>query len=205
MNKGGISMKFKELLEKVTKEDIVKYFSEQYSEEGYIEDYLKLYESLKNREMEESNIDLFLVWQKDYFDEKEYISVLGYDSKENQHYALDFMNREKWLGSGIIEKSLFEFGVVTFVCECMHEMTFISFDENKIEEERNILNERVKEIENGTAKFLTSEEFFASLQESLGDVVVHEVEEIEPDEIRKEKINRLYEFNNGEIKRILEK
>lgn len=199
-------MIFKDLLTSVTKEEMVEYFSNIESEKEYIDKYCELYDALILKEPETVNMKLFLVWQKDYFEDYGlYISVLGLDLEDGEHYALDFMSRSHWLGSEVLEKSLNEFGRVTFVCECLTEMSFISFDEERIEEEKQILEERVKEIKEGTAKFISAEEVFENIREEHG-WVVHEVEiDDEAYETNRKRIEEIKDFNDGKINEMLER
>lgn len=197
-------MIFKDLLASVTKEEMVEYFSNIENEKEYIDKYCELYDALLNKEPENSGMKLFLVWQKDYFEDYGlYISVLGLDLEDGEHYALDLTSRSRWLGSEILEKSLNDFGRVTFVCECLLAMTEISFDEERIEEEKQILADRIKEIEEGTAKFISGEEVFENIREKYG-WEVHEVT-IDETEERYRRVNEIKDFNDLKIKEMLER
>lgn len=197
-------MIFKDLLASVTKEEMVEYFSNIENEKEYIDKYCELYDALLNKEPENSGMELFLVWQKDYFEDYGlYISVLGLDLEDGEHYALDLTSRSRWLGSEILEKSLNDFGRVTFVCECLLAMTEISFDEERVEEEKQILADRIKEIEEGTAKFISGEEVFENIREKYG-WEVHEVT-IDETEERYRRVNEIKDFNDLKIKEMLER
>lgn len=200
--KGVGFMIFKDLLTSVTKEEVVEYFSNIENEKEYIDKYCELYDNLLKKEPEDSGLKLFLVWQKDYFDDYGlYISVLGLDIEDGEYYALDLTSRSRWLGSEVLEKSLNDFGRVTFVCECLLAMTEISFDEERIEEEKQILADRIKEIEEGTAQFISGEDVFKNLQEKFG-WEVHEVT-IDETEERYSKVNEIKDFNNAKINEML--
>lgn len=195
-------MIFKDLLTSVTKEEVVEYFLSIENEKEYIDKYCELYDNLLKKEPEDSGLKLFLVWQKDYFDDYGlYISVLGLDIEDGEHYALDFTSRSCWLGSEVLEKSLNDFGRVTFVCECLLAMTEISFDEERVEEEKQILADRIKEIEEGTAQFISGEDVFKNLQEKFG-WEVHEVT-IDETEERYSRVNEIKDFNNAKINEML--
>ena len=194
-------MLFKELLQKITENDIRSYFEQNEEECEYIDSYLELYRDLCNRKEEKETLKLYLVWQQDYFEGSLYLEVLGFDEEDKESYALDFMSRNRWLGSEVVEKSLNEFGAVTFVCECLTEMSFISFDEEKVEEEKHILEERVKEIKEGTAKFFSSEDVFSDLREKYG-WEVREVT-IEEDSERTKRIEDIRKFNEDKKKEML--
>lgn len=195
-------MIFKDLLTSVTKEEMVEYFSNIENEKEYIDKYCELYDNLLKKEPENSGLKLFLVWQKDYFDDYGlYISVLGLDIEDGEYYALDLTSRSRWLGSEVLEKSLNDFGRVTFVCECLLAMTEISFDEERVEEEKQILADRIKEIEEGTAQFISGEDVFKNLQEKFG-WEVHEVT-IDETEERYSRVNEIKDFNNAKINEML--
>lgn len=195
-------MIFKNLLTSVTKEEMVEYFSNIENEKEYIDKYCELYDNLLKKEPEDSGLKLFLVWQKDYFDDYGlYISVLGLDIEDGEYYALDLTSRSRWLGSEVLEKSLNDFGRVTFVCECLLAMTEISFDEERVEEEKQILADRIKEIEEGTAKFISGEDVFENIREKYG-WEVHEVT-IDETEERYSRVNEIKDFNNVKINEML--
>ena len=195
-------MIFKDLLTSVTKEEMVEYFSNIENEKEYIDKYCELYDNLLKKEPENSGLKLFLVWQKDYFDDYGlYISVLGLDIEDGEYYALDLTSRSRWLGSEVLEKSLNDFGRVTFVCECLLAMTEISFDEERVEEEKQILADRIKEIEEGTAKFISGEDVFENIREKYG-WEVHEVT-IDETEERYSRVNEIKDFNNVKINEML--
>lgn len=200
--KGVGFMIFKDLLTSVTKEEMVEYFSNIENEKEYIDKYCELYDNLLKKEPENSGLKLFLVWQKDYFDDYGlYISVLGLDIEDGEYYALDLTSRSRWLGSEVLEKSLNDFGRVTFVCESLLAMTEISFDEERIEEEKQILADRIKEIEEGTAKFISGEDVFENIREKYG-WEVHEVT-IDETEERYSRVNEIKDFNNVKINEML--
>ena len=200
--KGVGFMIFKDLLTSVTKEEMVEYFSNIENEKEYIDKYCELYDNLLKKEPENSGLKLFLVWQKDYFDDYGlYISVLGLDIEDGEYYALDLTSRSRWLGSEVLEKSLNDFGRVTFVCECLLAMTEISFDEERVEEEKQILADRIKKIEEGTAKFISGEDVFENIREKYG-WEVHEVT-IDETEERYSRVNEIKDFNNAKINEML--
>ena len=200
--KGVGFMIFKDLLTSVTKEEMVEYFSNIENEKEYIDKYCELYDNLLKKEPENSGLKLFLVWQKDYFDDYGlYISVLGLDIEDGEYYALDLTSRSRWLGSEVLEKSLNDFGRVTFVCECLLAMTEISFDEERVEEEKQILADRIKKIEEGTAKFISGEDVFENIREKYG-WEVHEVT-IDETEERYSRVNEIKDFNNVKINEML--
>ena len=191
-------MLFKDLLASVTKEEISGYFEKNPNEFVYIQKYFKLYDELLTKDVELSNMSLFLVELKDYLDsDSMHLCVYGLDLTDNHHYALDFLSRSRWLGSTVVEKSLNHFGRVCFVCECLTEMSCISFDETVVEEELDLLNSYVEEIESGNVKYFTADEVFSDIREEHG-WVAHTVT-IEEKEESKKQMNLIKEFNDKQI------
>lgn len=191
-------MLFIDLLKKADKEKVFKYLAR--AEKENIDKYRKLYDLLLNKEVNDNQeLKLFIVLLKDYFDEEEYISVYGYNKKDNICYAIDFMDRSDWLGCEVIQKSLSVFGETIFIGECLKEMTYISFEESKVIEEKNELNRRVEEIESGNAKFISSEEFFSRLSEELGEPF--EIEE-QFEEDREKELKKIEEIRQHNEKMI---
>ena len=191
-------MLFIDLLRKADKEKVFQYLSR--AEKENINKYRELYDSLLNKEVNDNQgLKLFIVLLKDYFDEEEYISVYGYNKEDNICYAIDFMDRSDWLGCEVIQKSLSVFGETIFIGECLKEMTYISFEESKVIEEKNELNRRVEEIESGNAKFISSEEFFSRLSEELGEPF--EIEE-QSEEDREKELKKIEEIRQHNEKMI---
>lgn len=197
-------MKFKELLQNTNMEDVIKLLSEDECEKDFIEEYRILYTELLNKkETDNPNLHLFIVNQKDYIEDYEGISVFGYDTEEEMVYALDLMKRDKWLGSNVVEKSVNAFGKTTFIAECLKEISFISFNEEVVEKEKETLNEMIKEIESGEAKTFTHEEVIQELNEELEmDIKIKEYSIEEKEEMSK-KFKEIKEYNDNEVENML--
>ena len=199
-------MIFKDLLFRTNIDEVLKYLFKIYSDEVRFEEkYKETFNKLRGMEpeIEKDFLELFVVEQKEYLEDGEtYIGVYGVDRVDREHYALDFTPWDKWLGMTVVEKSVEKYGVVCFVAECLHEMTFISFDEVKIQEELEELNRRVEIIEKGEEKFYTFEEVVAHLNEEFGfdcKVTERTLEEKEEDKRRYEEVSKFNEEKMNEV------
>lgn len=183
-------MLFLDLLKSVDKEKVLSYL-EKKDGEKYVTEYSKMIDNLLNMTPSTKDLKIYIVFQKEYSDGSDYISVLGYSKKDNESYALEFMKWSEWLGCGVIMKSVEHFGPICFVSECLSEMSFISFDENNIQGELDNLNKISERLKNGEEKTYTMEEVFEHLNEKFDlDLQVHErtKEEEEKDRIRMEEL-----------------
>lgn len=88
-------------------------------------------------------------------DENEiYIDVDGYyadgrvdEQSGNDALALDFTPWEQWLGMQIDQRAFEDFTELEVIVHCLYEMTFISFDQEKIQAELDDLKRTVDEYE----------------------------------------------------------
>lgn len=196
-------MKLFELLKKANKEDVLNYLK-GVDDEKYIEKYSEMYDKLLQMTPTYNNdLKIYLVVQKDYFDESNRIDVLGFRKGDKEHYALDFMPWSDWLGSEIVDYSLEIFGETIFIAECLAEMSFISFDENRIQSELQQLNETSEKIKNGVEETYTWEEVVEHLNEKFDmGLTVHE-KTIEEEEKDCKKMKEILKFNEENREKIL--
>ena len=198
-------MKFIELIKQVDINEVIDYLVTEKDELASSRDgYLSVYFRLLELPVEETTYKIYLVNQKGYSDENDdYIDVLGYDTEDGVSYSLSFTSWSCWLGSEVVEKSLNSFGAVVFVANCLYDMTFMGFSEENIQNELDILKDRVKEVEEGTATYYTFEEVVARLNESTG--MNYEIKERteEEDRLRKEEFQRINDYNEEQVKNIL--
>lgn len=167
-------MQFFDLLLKVNIEDIIQYINDKYGD-NTDEEYREMYSALINRgkqEISEKNLKLYVIPQLSYFskenEDEEQLDVLGYSEEDDTDYALDLTSWNEWLSLIVVENSVELIGLVPFVAECLREMSFISFNEETIEDFRQSLMDTADRIEKGEEKLYTSEEVFADLREKFG-------------------------------------
>lgn len=198
-------MLFIDLLKKVDIERVLFYLEKLGESKKSLDSYKTVYNNLLTMEVKDNKeMYIFVVEEKDYFEDEKYFNVLGLDIKDGESYAIEFMDWSEWLGSNVVEKSVEKFGSVIFVAECLKEMTFLGFEEERMAEEREELNRRVESIKSGEAEFLSSEEFFEKLSEELGEDFRIEEKDLTLTQEEKDKIEEVRLYNEKNRNDILE-
>ena len=198
-------MLFIDLLKKVDIEQILFYLEKLGESKKSLDSYKTVYNNLLTMEVKDNKeMYIFVVEEKDYFEDEKYFNVLGLDIKDGESYAIEFMDWSDWLGSNVVEKSVEKFGSVIFVAECLKEMTFLGFEEERMTEEREELNRRVESIKSGESEFLSSEEFFEKLSEELGEDFRIEEKDLTLTQEDKDKMEQIRLYNEKNRNDILE-
>lgn len=198
-------MLFIDLLKKVDIEHVLFYLEKLGESKKSLDSYKTVYNNLLTMEVKDNKeMYIFVVEEKDYFEDEKYFNVLGLDIKDGESYAIEFMDWSDWLGSNVVEKSVDKFGSVIFVAECLKEMTFLGFEEERMTEEREELNRRVESIKSGEAEFLSSEEFFVKLSEELGEDFRIEEKDLTLTQEEKDKMEEVRLYNEKNRNDILE-
>lgn len=198
-------MLFIDLLKKVDIERVLFYLEKLGESKKSLDSYKTVYNNLLTMEVKDNKeMYIFVVEEKDYFEDEKYFNVLGLDIKDGESYAIEFMDWSDWLGSNVVEKSVEKFGSVIFVAECLKEMTFLGFEEERMTEEREELNRRVESIKSGEAEFLSSEEFFEKLSEELGEDFRIEEKDLTLTQEEKDKMEEVRLYNEKNRNDILE-
>lgn len=124
-------------------------------EKNRISDYEKVFDDLKFLKSTDTEISIVISWVKDDFDNHEYVDVSGCEridtqlpDEHNRLLALEFTSWDKWLGMEVDEKTLQDFTELEIISHCLYEMTFISFDQEIIQEEIDKLEKLADEIRN---------------------------------------------------------
>lgn len=198
-------MTFKELLEKVAFDDIWITLQREYCMENEVfEAYCKVFSQFKGLtpEPNDDELRLAVVRVEDGFEPGTYIyDVFGVkpnDRNDNAHYALEMSTWGKWLSFEVVEKCVEAYGAAAFVAHSLYELTFFGFDASDVEantkREKELLNKRHREIENGTAELVSWDE----VCESIGYVDERTAEEKELQHKQFEKIaaenEKIYEM-----------
>lgn len=68
------------------------------------------------------------------------------------NYAIEFTPWSQWLSMIVDDESLIKCGETNFIAQCLYEMTFFGFMEQKIKNKSNSLKKQIKGLENGTLK-----------------------------------------------------
>ena len=198
-------MLFIDLLKKVDIECVLFYLEKLGESKKSLDSYKTVYNNLLTMEVKDNKeMYIFVVEEKDYFEDEKYFNVLGLDIKDGESYAIEFMDWSDWLGSNVVEKSVEKLGSVIFVAECLKEMTFLGFEEERMTEEREELNRRVESIKSGEAEFLSSEEFFEKLSEELGEDFRIEEKDLTLTQEDKDKMEEVRLYNEKNRNDILE-
>lgn len=198
-------MLFIDLLKKVDIERVLFYLEKLGESKKSLDSYKTVYNNLLTMEVKDNKeMYIFVVEEKDYFEDEKYFNVLGLDIKDGESYAIEFMDWSDWLGSNVVEKSVEKLGSVIFVAECLKEMTFLGFEEERMTEEREELNRRVESIKSGEAEFLSSEEFFEKLSEELGEDFRIEEKDLTLTQEEKDKMEEVRLYNEKNRNDILE-
>lgn len=149
-------MIFKDLILKCDTNRVVDSIIAAYPDQVNLRDeYVKLIEKLRNMEPANPPSELILYVSKviDYFDPNEtYHDVSGYSIKDDCNYGIEFTPFAAWLSMQVAQPSLDHYGLDMFVAHCLWEMSFISFEEDEVQDELDRLNESVKAVKNGTAQ-----------------------------------------------------
>lgn len=96
-----------------------------------------------------------------------YFSVSGICLKNNiqQSYALEYTPWSKWLGYEVAKNVLKKMAKEEIIAQCLWEMTFMGFTQNKIRRKLNSLKKRAKDIKDGKVKTIPFEEVMVCLKE----------------------------------------
>lgn len=165
-------MTFRELLEKVVFDDVWITLQKEYSMKNEaFEAYFKVINQLKGLTPQPNHDDFRLVVARveDGLEPGTYTyEVFGVNPNDNVHYALELIAWSEWLSFEVVEKCVEEYGVAAFVAHTLYELTFFGFDASDVEvnikREIELLNERLSEIENGTAELVSWDEISESIQ-----------------------------------------
>ncbi len=88
--------------------------------------------------------------------------VFGIIKGDKNHYALDMTSWDEWLNFNVLDKCIEVYGSADVVAHSLYEMTFFGYSkktvDERVEEEKRILDKGVREIENGTSQLISFEE-----------------------------------------------
>lgn len=149
-------MKFGDLIKSDSWLSVEIAFLQSYpDEQGNMPGYERVFNDLLLLTPIDSDITIVVKHVKDEYDGEEYVDVSGYypdpaksiDEISNS-LALEFTPWEEWLGMDVDEQSLLEFSASELICHCLYEMTFISFDQKKIQIEMGRIRSEIDEVKN---------------------------------------------------------
>ena len=122
-------------------------------EKNNLQEYDHVFHRLKL--MEPEDIQMILVLKNVGEGDDHYVDVSGkhkYPKTEEEKYlqAIEFCPWRQWLGMEIDPESLREFSQLEIIAHCLYEMTFINFEEEKIQEELDSIKNSVEEYKSMT-------------------------------------------------------
>lgn len=153
-------MKFKDLLNKYSDEEIVNsvkniYYEDKWNkntEEGY---FLVLKEL---RETDPINSDFVIKCEKSktLFDEEEdCYDIYGCTEKDKNNFGLSFTDWKEWLGSSFDCGDLAE---IDFLGECLFEMTFHGFSNEDVQNSLNSILDELENVKNDKTDLISYDE-----------------------------------------------
>lgn len=164
-------MTFKELINSVNYDDVWTVIDKEYeNKDGAYEAYKRVFEELKSLLPKacEPPITLVVAKVEDYFEAGTFIfDVFGIQNGDESHYALEMTPWNEWLSFKVLDKCVEAYGMADVVAHVLYEMTFFGYSANAVDDrvtkEKQILNERHEETENGTAQLIPFNEAMAEL------------------------------------------
>jgi len=164
-------MKLKELLLTTEWKDIEESLVKNYADASKcIDCHEKVFSSLPSLTPAPTELRICIkeVFDKD-FDDEPHTEVFGKDGTLNKElsdfkymnekpdsdyanseveYAIEFVDWEEWLNMEIDKYTVQKYSNPDIVAHCLWEMTFFGYDKNSIQEQKDELDRRVKELEN---------------------------------------------------------
>ena len=165
-------MIFKDLINIVNYDDVWVELRKGYKlKKSAYEVYKRVLEELKTLDPKPSDPPITCIVAKveDCLTPGEIIpDVFGIINGDKNHYALEMNSWNEWLDFDILDKSIEVYGAADVVAHALYEITFFGYcsktANEKVEEEKHILDERVREIEDGSARYVSLEEVMTDLK-----------------------------------------
>jgi hypothetical protein len=119
-------------------------FSKIYPDQvAFLDNYEAVFNELIILRPNYSSISIVINNIIDEFDNEEYVNVSGYDNSKSstsknqitESLALEFTPWTEWLGMSIDQESIKSFSLLEIICHCLHEMTFMGFNQKEIDDE----------------------------------------------------------------------
>lgn len=144
-------MKLKQIIDTTHWLSIQSILLSQYPEvKKTIHAHRNVYEKLKQLEPVNCHIEIVISEYKDNFNKE---TVIGYDiygrntnEDKPERYALEFKEWKIWLGMEIANETIVKFSELEIAAHCLYEMTFLGFEESKIQEQFNKITEQYESL-----------------------------------------------------------
>jgi hypothetical protein len=147
-------MKFYELLTKYSNEQIIDSLHKNYSDivdEAYLSALKELRALTPSKEAQD--VEIHVAFEKDDLDDesdKLYLACDGIgpdDDGKIIRWGIEFDSWVEWLAKDIHSKCLEELDELTILAGIMWEMTFCGYSQSDLDDRRDDLMERIKEVE----------------------------------------------------------
>lgn len=111
-----------------------------------LEGFRIVFETLRLMESVESEYSIKFEYTSDILKpEYKYPDVVGVKEGVDERWSLSFCPWKEWLGMVVCQEALEGFSASQIVANCLYEMTFFGFTEEKINQEMQKLDESIKE------------------------------------------------------------
>ena len=88
--------------------------------------------------------------------------VFGIIKGDKNHYALEMTSWDEWLNFNVLDKCIEVYGNADVTAHSLYEMTFFGYSkktmDERVKEEKRILDKSIREIEKGTSQLISFEE-----------------------------------------------
>lgn len=135
-------MKIKDILQNTSFEEVASHITLHYGN-GYIEDYRRLYERLKNSVSHSANEDFSIIIRAfkendngdseytEIFDENDtslYFDVSAVTDNDDFLYSIIGIDKSEFPEYNVLPETLQHFSYSSILAHCLYEITFFSFD-----------------------------------------------------------------------------
>jgi len=164
-------MIFKELINIVDYDEAWGTLREYYNyKESEYKAYKNVFAELKMLKSKPCDPPITLVVSRveDCLEPGEFIfDVFGIIRGDKSHYALEMNPWDEWMGFYVLDKSIETYRASIVLAHSLYEMTFFGYTSTivrkRIAEEKNTLEERIRDIEEGNSKLIPYKEAMAEL------------------------------------------
>lgn len=158
-------MIFKELINTVNYNHVWAVLDREYNHKGDdYEAYKNVLEELKTLKPRHCKPPITLIVAKieDCIEPGTSIfDVFGIIKGDKNHYALEMTSWDEWLNFNVLDKCLEFYGNADVAAHSLYEMTFFGYSskavDERVKEEKRILDKGVREIENGDSQLISFE------------------------------------------------
>ncbi len=123
-----------------------------------LEAYEKVFGTLQRMSPTDSDIEIVLsLCYEDETNEVSYVDVSGRkknskDSQLTESLALEFVPWTQWLSMTISSETSKHFNELEIISHCLYEMTFVGYDEEKIQRQFSLIQATVDDYKNMTVE-----------------------------------------------------